>query len=192
MSLLNNKAELIDYHILILLILKSHNIEIFLAKSITEYLVPTVSKDQFTIFLNNGYNMEIYSLYRFLSKQNLKYRLFPHLNCLLYNVPFFSTVFISYHKYNDNSKICYNIEYHINLFYIYYIDKFQFNINSENLHLYIEDLTFIEFDRLNIMIWSDNFGFLMDDFIFSCPKKKYIYYQIYKKCIRPFIKNVLS
>jgi hypothetical protein len=191
MSLPDNKAELIDYHILILLILKSRNIEKFLAKSITEYLVPTLSKDKIKKFLDNSYSTEIYSLYNFLSKNNLKYRIFPHLNCLLYNMSSFSTVFISYHKYNDNGKIYYNIEYRINLFYIYYIDYFQFNIRNENLYLYIEDWTFIEFDRLNTMIYNDNCGILMDNYVFSSHIKKYIYYQIYKKCIRPFIRNIL-
>lgn len=189
MSMLDNKVELIDYHILILLILRSRNIENFLAKSITEYIVPyRLPIDNVAKILYYGYSSEIYSLHRFLAKNNLKYSIFPYINPLLYNMSSISTVFISYHKYydNTNNKIYYNIEYNINLFYIYYIEYFQFNLDNENLYLYLNDLTFIEFDTINMMIWNDNSGILMDNYVFSSSIKKYIYYQIYKKCIRPF------
>lgn len=188
MSLFDNKVELIEYHILILLILKSRNIENFLAKSITEYLIPyRLYIDNIKKILHNGYSSEIYSLQRFLAKNNLKYNLFPYINSLLYNMKSISTIFISYCKYLDNGKIYYNIQYNINLFYVYYIDYFQFNISNEDLHLYIEDLTFIQFNKLNIIIWCENYGSLMDNYVFSSSIKKYIYYQLYKKCLRPFI-----
>jgi len=177
---------------LIILILKSRNIEQLLAKSITEYLVPSLSKNDIKNFLENRYNSERYSLYGFIAKNNLKYNICKHINYLLCDIPSLCNVFISYRQYIDYGILYYIIEYNFSLLYIYQISYFQFNIDAKYLYLYIEDWTFIEFDRLNIMIWSDNNGLIMDNYVFSLSEKKYIYYHLYKKCIRPFFRHIYS
>jgi hypothetical protein len=40
------------------------------------------------------------------------------------------------------------------------------------------------FNHFIIMIWEDNQGILMDDYIYSNPIKKIIYFELFKKVIK--------
>lgn len=196
----HNKIPLIEYNFLINLILKNRKIDLSLSKDITIYLRPNLCKSEINEFLDKNTFFEKINLYAFFSKYNLKYKLFNklmsvyNLNILLnqvYDSTPYLNVTISYKRYKkDNDIYLYDICYSVGILSFLEIIYFKFNLYSNNFNSYLEIKNFNNFDKNCILLYNDNIGLLMDDYIFSSPIKKYLYYYIFKKCVLPFVKYI--
>jgi len=195
----HNKVPLIEYNFLINLILKNKNIDLSISKYITVYLKPIICKYEIHTFLDKNAFFEKINIYDFFSKYNLKYKIFNKL-ISTYNLNFLSNklycsnylnVTISYRRYKkDNDIYFYDISYSFEILYFLEITYFKFNLYSNNFNSYLKINKFNDFDKSCILLYNNNIGLLMDDYMFSSPIKKYLYYYLFKKCLLPFIKYI--
>jgi len=201
----DNKIPLLEYNLLINLLLKERNIEKSIANEITQFLKPCIYKYDIDEILNKNLLFEKCNIYNFFAKYNLKYTLFYKLfdkliptflsNSILSKNNGISLINIEivYKRYkNDEQVYYYDITYSVIFLYFLEISYFRFNLYSSDFEIYLNFENFKDFDKYFTSLFNNNKGLLMDDYIFSKPIKRYLYYYIFRKCIMPIIKYIFS
>jgi hypothetical protein len=191
MNIINNynKCKLIDYIVLFNLILKNKNIYFpnILYKEFCNYLIPYIEikiPKEINVF---KYSEKINFL-DFISKYNIKNKLF---NFLDKNINALNTVnFLIYlDSFEYNKTINFKIEILDKfLFFNYRNILFKYSIPIKILHLFnINKLNYRIFNKNIFYLWMNSGTLLMDDYIYSSPIKKILYYEFFKKIIKRYI-----
>ena len=186
---MQNKSKIIDYLILLNLLMNKLNIYFpyNFYKEILLYLIPNIDI-KINFIKDNFYNMYYdYCDYNyFMTKYNIKHYLLHYLNNNNYkNKNIYTKTIIFNNNHNDIETIDINI-YFINKFIIFnnIIHLFQFRI-PVIMNIMIKYINKYDiFNNFIIMIWEDNKGLLMDDYIYSSPIKKIIYFELIKKVVK--------
>ena len=184
----NNKCKLIEYHILINLIFKNKGIHMYnnFIKEITIYLEPNKIYLDISRFYLPIYDIFYFnqSLIDFINIFNIKNNLL--LILLRYkNLEVYSTYIQFYWKRFENlTFLCLYIKIYIPSFFKHDTHNFNFEIpvkyivNKKNL----KKISYKDFNKIVNMIWSDNNGTVLDDYVFlENNLKKHIYLDFFKK-----------
>ena len=195
-----NRSKMIEYLILLKLLMNKYNIEfpIIFYKEILLYLTPT---------LNINIHLTKYLLYNkyydycnsnyFITKYNIKHNLFYKLNNIYIskendyiNKNIYSHIDIC-NTYHNNTKIILVKIYFINKFLIFndIINIFEYNLPVKLLYIIKNIQYYSTFYNIMSVIWEDNNGLLMDDYICSNSIKKIIYYELFNKIVLRLLKN---
>ena len=205
-----NKCTMNEYLILLNLLMNKFNIYFngIFYKEILQYLIPYLD---IKIHMKKSIIYDSYYDYckldYFIAKYNIKYNLLRHyIDTYTYtlfsktnvnentlfsktnvNENTYTYTYIHQTYYND-IKIIYIKIYFFMLYGKIYIFKFTIPYNIFNKLYNIKK--YKDFNEEMNIIYENNHGCLMDDYIFSNVRKKIVYYELFKKLIlRLFIKN---
>jgi len=192
---IQNKSKMIDY--LILLNLLMNNLNIYFPhnfyKEILLYLIPKIYI-KLNLIKNNFFNIyyDYCNCNYFIAKYNIKHRLLHIFNKIYLskdknyiNNNIYTKITIFNNYYNDIKILDIKI-YFINKFIIFdnLINLFEFKLPIDMNYMFKnikEYNSFNKFNNLCKLIWENNKGLLMDDYIFSNGIKKIIYNDLFKK-----------